>query len=102
MKHIMTTFADVGAICINGIKFSTGSGDGMVDVFYNETLPDGYEYVTKDVWIDLRDANTVIWKTDTKQVAGRDTIITTDSLNALAVLVARNKEDGDICLVKYF
>lgn len=101
MKHIMTTFADVGAICINGIKFSTGSGDSMVDVFYAPELPDGYEFITTDIWIDLRDTDITIWGLDTKQCA-YDKKLTKTTLEADAVLVARNKEDGDICLVKHF
>lgn len=102
MKHIMTTYADVGAICINGIKFSTGSGDSMVDVFYAPELPDGYEFITTDIWLDLRDTDITIWRTDTAKVPERDTTVTKAKVDADAVLVARNKKDGDICLVKHF
>jgi len=99
MGNITTVGADAGAICINGIKFGNGVGDGIFTVYYSESLPDGFTFAFGDVWIDLRDTNIDIWKTDCA-----DTItetITAGDLDCNAVKIARNNS-GDFCLVKYF
>lgn len=100
ITKLMDYVADVGSLCINGIKFGNGIGDGGFYVLYAETLPDGFNLVYGDVWLDLRDSDLRIWYSDCG-TSDDDLIITKDKLNANALQVARNK-DGDICLVKYF
>lgn len=96
--------ADVGSLCINGIKFGNGIGDGVYMVYYAETLPDGFDLVYGDVWIDLRDTDLRIWHYDCETSDDDCCISRNDDdcpINANALQVARNKY-GDICLVKYF
>lgn len=96
MKHLKQVVADKGSICINGICFATGQGDGVYSVSYSDTLPDGYQYIASDIFIDLRDKLPEIWANDCTPQSAE-----TFDLPALAVRIAQNA-DGDMCLVKYF
>ena len=66
MKVIGTYQCDKGSVVMNGICISNGVGDGDYDILYAEEHEQmfGFNEVSKDLWIDLRDTDVEIWTYD--------------------------------------
>ncbi len=58
-KQLCTTIADKGCVCMNGICFSC-DGDGWKTVI----LTDEIERNPSRPWIDLRESELFIWRSD--------------------------------------
>lgn len=100
MLRFLTTYeADKGSFVVNGVALHNGVGDGQFDVYYSETLPEGYEKIG-GVWFDLRECNLIIWLYDC--CGGKDFVeYTKEQLGCEAIEFAKDI-NGNICIVKYF
>ena len=97
-KFLCTYAADKGSLVVNGVCIDNGVGDGEFNVYYAESLPDGFSPLG-EFWFDLRDADIDIWAHDCN--CGTDVHTFTAEDLADAVIFSKD-ENGNFCLIKYF
>lgn len=104
MKTLGTYICDKGSLVVNGLCIRNGIGDGEFNIYYFEDEDDaklnGFEEVSDDFWIDLRNSDVKIWEYDCDSKCEKITL-TQNAINAKALKLFRN-EEGDFAFVKYF
>lgn len=93
-KTLCYTVADKGSVCINGVSIPCGD-DGWKKVILTDEIKKTYN----KPWVDLRDTDLKIWKSDCN---GEEVYtFTKEDLGTWGVEINSRSITGEIYLIKY-